>query len=108
LRKITQTRDDNCLQAAVASILGLTLEDVPDFGQHDDWEIRFMDFMELHGEPVVMTPYGSAVSGIACGRTVRQTKHMVVVKDGRIVWDPHPSRAGLLNITHVYATGLAG
>jgi len=108
MRKVTQTDTGsgtgNCLQAAVASLLELPLSRVPHFILHDDWEIRFMDFMEANGKPVTLRGYEGAVSGIAIGKTVRSTYHAVVMEDGETVWDPHPSRAGLQVVAHVYAT----
>jgi hypothetical protein len=92
----------NCLQAAVASLLELPLAEVPHFILWPDWEIRFMDFMADNGLPVTMTAYDKSSTGIAIGPTVRHTTHAVVVNYGRTVWDPHPSRAGLLRIDHVY------
>lgn len=102
----TDTRPDtgNCLQASVASLLGLPLECVPHFILEPSWEIRFMDFMADHDHPVTLVKPEEAVTGIAIGPTVRGTHHAVVLRDGRITWDPHPSRAGLTKTLYVYAT----
>jgi hypothetical protein len=105
--RITQTNtsphEGNCLQAAVASLLDLALDEVPHFILSPDWEIRFMDFMADSGRPVTLTGYTGMESGIAVGPTVRATHHAVVMEHGSLAWDPHPSRAGLLAVSHVYA-----
>lgn len=107
MQRITQTnttpREGNCLQAAVASLLGLTLDEVPHFILSPAWEIQFMDFMADNGMPVTLTKYTGVESGIAVGPTVRDTRHAVVMEHGSTVWDPHPSRAGLMAVLHVYA-----
>lgn len=107
MHRITQTDTSpgtgNCLQAAVASLLDLDLDDVPHFILDPAWEISFMDFMEANGQPVTLTKYTGEENGIAVGPTVRATHHAVVMLHGATAWDPHPSRAGLLNVTHVYA-----
>lgn len=94
----------NCLQASVATLLGLPLSKVPHFILDPAWEIRFMDFMAAHGRPVTLMKFEEAFNGIAIGPTVRGTHHAVVMWEGSIVWDPHPSRAGLTEVLHVYAT----
>lgn len=94
----------NCLQAAVASFLGLPLDDVPHFVLHKDWEARFLRFMREKQKPVRLTTCTDQASGIAVGPTVRGTFHAVVMLDGAMVWDPHPSRTGLLRVSYVYTT----
>lgn len=100
---IADTETGNCLQAAVATFLGLALDDVPHFVLYPDWEGRMRSFMKAHGQPVHVAAGGPGVSGIAVGPTVRGTEHAVVLVDGVVRWDPHPSRAGLLDIRRVYA-----
>lgn len=110
MSQVTQTIVDehvgNCLQAAVASFLDLPLDEVPHFVLHPDWEARFLAFMKARGAPVRATSeIGSHTTGIALGDTVRGTHHAVVMSEGVVVWDPHPSRVGLLRATCVYAVG---
>lgn len=111
MRRVTQTIIDgpsgqpgNCLQAAVASLLGMRLDDVPHFVASPAWEISFMDFMSDRGKPVKLTVPCDDTTGIAVGPTIRGTHHAVVMVEGVVAWDPHPSRAGLTKILHVYAT----
>lgn len=112
MRQVTQTilydpdspAPGNCLQAAVASLLDLDLDDVPHFIVHEDWLERMVLFARLHGYRIVLDQTGDPVAlGIAYGPSPRGVNHAVVVQDGHTVWDPHPSRAGLLRVSGVYA-----
>ncbi len=114
MSEITQTiltgdpegRQGNCLQAAVASLFDLELDDVPHFVAEPE-SARWLDRMCTWAVSRRMfvryrpTPEGVA-RGIAVGPTERGTHHANVVRDGRLVWDPHPSRAGLTGVKAVY------
>ena len=93
----------NCLQAAIASALGLDLDAVPHFGAFTWWEPaarlwlrgRWLDWRTVQGIP----PGRS----IVIGPTVRGTgDHAVVGDDCKVAWDPHPSRAGLVSVKVCY------
>lgn len=99
----------NCVQASVASLLGLPLERVPHFtavgrakGGHEELELEAFvsalgfDLLRLKGNHVFDGYY------LAGGPTVRGTHHMVVMRAGALAHDPHPSRAGLEAIEHVW------
>lgn len=110
-RHITQTVFDspdgppgNCLQAAVASFLGLPLEEVPHFVLHPNWAHRLRMFAESQGYQLDVVPVRerNLCRGIAVGPTVRGTHHAVVIEDGKQVWDPHPSRLGLTSVEYVF------
>lgn len=96
----------NCLQACIASIFELTLEEVPHFAMDDDWQEALDDFLDDYGFYHLIT----SVRDIENNRPVRykgyhllngitnRTKistHCVVAKNGKMIFDPHPSRAGL-------------
>jgi hypothetical protein len=93
----------NCMQAAVASVLGFPLDAVPHFGQFMWWPqalelwLRGLGFT-LKGDRTDTIPDRLCVVG---GQSPRGVKHMVVGYSGEIVWDPHPSRAGLVAVTDV-------
>lgn len=110
MREVTQTilhsdpsgRPGNCLQAAVASLLDLDLDEVPHFVEHDDWLERLRDFCIAHGyRPLMRPPTATVPYGMAWGPSERGVRHAVVWRDGEIAWDPHPSRAGLLETTEL-------
>jgi hypothetical protein len=93
----------NCLQASVASALGLELDAVPHFASFAWWTPavrlwlrgRCLDWRQVDGIP--------SGRSIVVGRTKRGTgDHAVVGDGGKVVWDPHPSRAGLTEVMHSY------
>ena len=106
------TESGNCMAAAIASILELPLEEVPNFCQHKDWYQRLCDWLRPRGyaylEMVVQedmrapdfdwTPYHVSTLGyhLIVGPAARGLMHVVVGYAGRTVHDPHPSSAGLL------------
>lgn len=119
----TQSREGwphgDCVRASYATLLDLPLSAVPRFDpavlggeeQHDRerrW-LRSIGFTlveissapdELPEEVLGMIPRGlHLISGIS----PRNLGHRCVGMDGRVVWDPHPSRAGL---DKVYSIGL--
>lgn len=90
----------NCLQAAVASLLGLDLDVVPHFARHDDWLERLVAFGADHGYRVLYQPPAKPVAfGLAFGQSPRGVFHAVTVVDGE-TWDPHPSRDGLVSVAN--------
>lgn len=99
----TPGRMGNCLQAAVATILGLPLNHVPHFVELDEsWSEALAAFANRHGYATVWTDgeRKTPTTGLAFGPTTRNRDivHAVAVIDGQ-VWDPHPSRAGLTSVT---------
>lgn len=106
LREVTQTifigdpggRLGNCFQACVASVLDLPLEEVPHFIEFDDWVQLFYNFVKDQGYSARrVNGLPEKGTGIGTGPSPRSlaAAHAVVVKDGKTVWDPHPSRAGV-------------
>ncbi|MCM8735994.1 hypothetical protein M5E06_17820 [Azospirillum sp. A1-3] len=98
----------NCMQAAVASLLGLPLADVPDFleardrGSHEELALGY--WLEGLGFDMIRLPGNHCPDAyyLASGPASRGVHHMVVMKAGELAHDPHPSRAGLLKADHVY------
>lgn len=101
---ILQGPHANCLQACVATILGLTLEEVPNFMLAvDDWKGAFEAFMGLCGlQPLylsatMMKPiWHPAGLHLIWGMSPRGTYHSVVGLCGETIHDPHPDKTGLL------------
>ena len=113
MKPVMQTKfgeEGNCGQACVASILGLDLDEVPDFreahaeGRH--WQFTLRDFLLPLGlMPIVYYQASEAYTDIrpkghhiAGGRSPRMHPdgHYVVCFNGEMVHDPHPDGAGLL------------
>lgn len=91
----------NCMQCAAAYMLGLPLADVPDFEQvgSEAWE-AFYEFFAERGFTAEMLPPTMEFDGdyLASGETERGTSHMVVMRGGKLLHDPHPSATGLTRI----------
>lgn len=99
----------NCLQAGVASILELTLEEVPNFAevQGPKWWDRYAEWMkEQNGlYPLYLKVFGDddpllkELQGyhLIVGKSPRgDWLHVVVAKDGKVVHDPNPQGDGSL------------
>lgn len=98
-----QGRIGNCLQAAIASALDLPLDQVPHFAEHPHWQREMANWALGHGYTVLYSPTVDGIPlGVAYGPSPRAPSHAVVVRDGVIVWDPHPPRAGILSVTGVF------
>lgn len=92
----------NCQQAAVASILGLQLNDVPNFMEaayegfwgsyHKFLKSLGLYSMELGGE------YAPGFYYLAYGESRRGCRHACVYHSGNLAHDPHPDNDGLLNV----------
>ena len=91
----------NCMQCAAAYMLGVPLADVPDFEKAGAgaWE-SFEAFFSERGFTAELFPPSVEILGdyLAIGDTERGTSHMVVMRGGKLLHDPHPSNAGLTSI----------
>lgn len=96
----------NCTEAAVASILGLSLEEVPDFRANglDQFWPSFHRFFRKHGfEAITMQGnFCPKVLYLASGISPRGVSHMVLMQGGELVHDPHPSKAGIAEPQHMW------
>jgi hypothetical protein len=101
----------NCLQAVVASLLGLPLVDVPHFVQVEEdggqlWDAHLRDWLAarglrqqlwLHGDHGVWPGLPFEEYAAVYGPSPRGAGifHIVVSKGGVMVHDPHPDRTGI-------------
>jgi hypothetical protein len=93
----------NCVQAAVASLLDLDLDAVPHFAASDAWLEYLVYWSALRGWMVLRhNPGWRPRMAIASGPSPRGVQHAVVMLDGEIVWDPHPSHDGILRVTDIW------
>lgn len=96
----------NCLQAAIASVFELPLEDVPHFVGHEDWWGELERWLrgrniavmwlprEQFANATMHAPWGAFM--LATGKSPRgDYKHVVVWHDFEMAHDPHPSGDGL-------------
>ena len=107
----------NCFPACIASILECEIEDIPDFihleSFHDwlstlnDWLVGmgliYVEFVTKDNPEEFFKGYKTKVHHILAGCTERTdmdsefpVTHAVVALNGKMVFDPHPSNAGLL------------
>lgn len=99
----------NCYQACVASLLDLDLDEVPHFLMHDDWAPRAqawyaergLAFLSYEGNPFANHPLYERFVYFAIGPSVRGHMHCVLYRGAQLLHDPHPSRSGLTQVTHV-------
>ncbi|HEY9354488.1 MAG TPA: hypothetical protein VIP28_14595, partial [Nocardioides sp.] len=120
---VTDTkRKGNCVAACVATLLGVSLDEVPHFiefgiaygdsetdkvsaGNH--WWAMMLGFLAGRGlwvtelESVRHADRGEVL--LVCGPSPRGVMHQVLYRDGRLWHDPHPSRAGVLEVREVLA-----
>ncbi len=94
----------NCQQAATASILGLELNEVPNFHECEEgfWQ-GFYKFMNERGWMAwdLGARWVPDCLYLAYGPSPRGVSHACVYRAGNLVWDPHPSRAGLVEVKSI-------
>ena len=113
---VDQQTPDDCWTACLSSLTGIPLSgfpDPPDVRDPEDEEAQLMEigygqsvrkhlndngWMLRPWDGVRLAPKGLSV---ATGPSPRRPgfNHCVVARDGTIIYDPHPSRDGLLEIT---------
>jgi hypothetical protein len=92
----------NCTEAAIASILQLPLSAVTPLDRTNGR--TFWDAVEaffcLHGWDFITIPADKIPEGVhlASGLSARGRPHTVVYVGAQLVWDPHPSDAGIITI----------
>lgn len=99
--------EGNCLPACIASILHLAVEDVPCVCNppDGDWLARLATWLRGRGfRPLLLSgPPGEHLEGVLCvvsGKSPRgDYLHATVWRGGHLVHDPHPSRAGIDNVS---------
>lgn len=91
----------NCLQASVASVLDMPLDAVPNFALFLWWP-QALRLWARGLDLAVRTSNTQTIPERLCivgGKSPRVGTHAVVGGEGRILWDPHPSRDGLASVT---------
>lgn len=93
----------NCLQAAVASILEMPLEAVPHFAASEgDWGEEMVAWLRVQQYGFInLTDPTKPWPGfhLMSGKSPRgDYLHTVVARGDEVAHDPHPSRAGVLDV----------
>ncbi|WYW02766.1 hypothetical protein Peetri_00178 [Pseudomonas phage vB_PpuM-Peetri] len=106
----------NCTEASVATLFGLTLEQIGRFYPgHEDPELieeqrtyafwrNLEEAFESRGMHLWRRDMHVALPTLylAGGMSKRGCMHMVVMYDGEIIHDPHPSQTGLESVRHCF------
>lgn len=105
MKPVDQRADRDCLQACIASIMEMDIDRIPDFGDEPGQWLRLDQFMaEEFLRPVGVpagrfcVPFNAYYLMVGIGP--RGLRHAVVGLNGKMVHDPHSSRAGLETIEH--------
>ena len=102
----SETVNGNCLAAALASILEIDIDDVPEFeDMGDNWGGELADWLDSIGFYIM--EWQEVIPDIpgyflVCGESPRGVLHEVVYFDGKMVHDPHPSNAGITTVKDVF------
>lgn len=115
MKLVYQTRfgypDGNCHAAALASILEIDLDIIPEFGINDDWYDNFSRYMVSHHAlqpvdfcakslPERFTPRGFyIINGFS---VLRNIHHCIVGFNGKPVHDPLPGGDCILSSVETY------
>lgn len=117
-------RQGDCFRACLATLLQRDPTTVPHFVQIDkdsigerNWYKEVNLWLKEHyglcmiivnGDKSFTDAYylersvGIPLYHMVCGATKRGTLHAVIGQNGRVVFDPHPSRDGLINVDSMY------
>lgn len=118
-----EKRKGNCVAACIATLTDLPLDRVPHFvefgiayGDSDDvhvvssgnhWWAMLLGFLAARGYWVVELDGLSDADPddylLVAGKSPRGVMHQVIYRGGQLWHDPHPSRAGVLNVEEVLA-----
>lgn len=94
------------MQCAMASLLGLPIKRVPDFWAQGEggWWGEVEKFCASEGLVIECYLGDHEYAGyyLASGPDCRGLPHVVVMKDGKMVHDPHPSGSGIVKQERVY------
>lgn len=96
-------KDGNCEQAAVASLLGLPLHQVPGYDA-PTFDDEYREFLKRRGFTLVWLPGDEEPDCfyLAFGPSIDSGRgHCCVYRAGRLVHDPHPGHHGLSNIEEI-------
>jgi len=101
----------NCMQAALASVFGCRIEVIPAFQDFTDysWQEIFKEWLYFIGREYKEKWYPSSEDHpraelyIINGKSPRGVRHSTVWLNGQMIHDPHPSKAGLVNIDSLWS-----
>lgn len=104
MKPVDQTQfgkpDGNCFAACIATILELTIDEVPNYKCSTWWQKYLGWFYENNICWDICPIKGGEEYYIASGMASRGLRHSVVYSGDTMVHDPHPSRDGLMEVAN--------
>lgn len=95
----------NCLAASLASILEISIDDIPEFEEMGcEWWQSMLDWLFSLGFELLQCDKEIVLRGyyLAMGKSPRgDFNHQVVYYNGKMIHDPHPSKNGIVNIKEI-------
>ncbi len=109
--KVMQTKfddDGNCWPASVATMLGVSIEDVPEFDKwaierNTSWYVLFEAWLMKEHKlfPLIIQHHVPAIH-IAAGMSPRGLSHAVIYQGAKMIHDPHPDGGGIESLEECY------
>jgi len=102
--------EGNCFAACLASLLDVPLETIPDFylpSGEDGWWDEVRKFLATHDLGIFTIGFSQDFLEkhdgyfIVAGHTDRGLMHATLWHNGKMIHDPHPSKAGLTEPTDI-------
>ena len=101
----TDNQKGNCLMACFASLLEIPIEDVPEF-DGESWFSQMTKWLETIGFDLIRWSGEVELPGyyMVMGTSPRgDFNHQVIYKNGVLIHDPHPSKAGGIEVKEIWA-----
>lgn len=113
MKPVMQTKfgkgSGNCLNACIASLLHLKIDQVSHEWKGPHWVSEVRDWLYERGHTMMLLSprdevhCASNIDYIACGQSPREIKHAVIMRGVMLVHDPHPDGGGIGEIEDVIA-----
>lgn len=99
----------DCLRTSLSCVLDLDRDEVPNFARYVSWWDAMRRWLRERGQDLWFYPDAHELRGselvILSGPSPRGAFFHCVVgtASSKVVWDPHPSRAGLVSVVEMFA-----
>lgn len=95
----------DCMRACIASLMHLDTIEVPHFYENgpDDYYFKINTFLKNNNLKIIYTSHEGVIFyndiyHLIFGKNPDGIPHACVAKNGKLVHDPNPSRAGLIDV----------
>lgn len=97
-------KEGNCFAACLASLFGVSIDEIPDFFSKGDefWWDNVRAFLKERGYGVFTIGYSEDWMKEQCGcfivagKSPRELTHAVIYNEGKMIHDPHPDGGGVI------------